>query len=84
MASAETFLSSEDSDAPNETSASKHTFEMDVHFLSQPRVDPVGGGIFGNGVFLYPPATGECVEVVAGANGLVNFIENGPGWKEAT
>lgn len=61
---------------------SKHTFETDVYFLSQPGVDSVGGGIFGNGVLLYPAATGVGVEVLAGVNGRVHFAENGPGWKE--
>lgn len=58
------------------TSASQRTFEADVDFLSQPRVDPIGGGVFGNGVLFNPPATGECVEVVAGVNGLIDFTEN--------
>lgn len=63
---------------------SKHTFETDVYFLSQPRVDPIGRGIFGNRVLLYPAATGELVEVFTGVNGLIHFAENGPGWKGTT
>lgn len=62
----------------------RRTFEADVYFLSQPRVDPVGGRVFGNGVLFNPPATGERVEVVAGVNGPIDLTENGPGWKEAT
>lgn len=63
---------------------SKHTFKTDVYFLSQPRVDPIGGGIFRNRVLFYPAATGERVEVVAGVNGLIHFVEDGAGWKETT
>lgn len=62
----------------------RRTFEADVYFLSQPRVDPIGGRVFGNGVLFNPPATGERVEVVAGVNGPIDLTENGPGWKEAT
>lgn len=63
---------------------SKHTFETDVYFLSQPRVDPIGGGVLGNRVLRDPAAAGESVEVLAGVHRLIHFAEDGPGWKERT
>lgn len=61
---------------------SRHTFETEVHFLAQPRVDAIGRGILGDGVVLDPPAAGEAVEVVAGVDGLVDLTEDGSSWKE--
>lgn len=52
------------------------TFQLDVHILPQPRVDAVAGGIFRNGIVLYPASTGVLEEVIAGGSTAVHLAED--------
>lgn len=54
---------------------SDQTFEPDVHMLPQPGIDAVRGGVFWDWVLLQPAAAGVGVEVIAGADRLVHFIQ---------
>ena len=56
------------------------TFEPDVDVLTEPRVDAIGGGVFGDGVVLEPAPTGETIEVLTGGHGPVHLTEDGTRW----